>query len=75
MCLRAPKISSLCVLRVRIWDEYRLDSEDRTKKNRYICAQEFSWVVGCYLFDMRVYPAHAVCLVACQGFGRKRGWD
>ena len=70
MFLRVQRIFFLFVLRARIWDEYHIDGKDKTEENRYIFAQEFSWVVGYYLFDMRFYSAYAVCLVACQRFGR-----
>ena len=63
--LRAPKISFRCALRVKIWDEYHIDGKDKTEENRYIFAQEFSWVVGYNLPNMCLYSTHAVCLVTC----------
>ena len=65
MFLRVQRIFFLFVLRARIWDEYHIDGKDKTEENRYIFAQEFSWVVGYNLPNMCLYSTHAVCLVTC----------
>ena len=46
--------------------------EVKNEKIGLVFTQEFSWAFLRYFLYLYLHPPYAVCVGACEGFGRKR---